>query len=84
MAVKVTMDTNLSALSYALAGIQRGLTGLAENAQSIASANTRDPQLAELSTALVASIENQAQVEASAAVIRTVDETLGTLIDTTA
>ena len=78
------MDTSFSALSYALAGVQRGLTGLAENAQTIASANTRDPQLAELNTALVASLQNQAQVEAAAAVIKTVDNVLGTLIDTTA
>ena len=78
------MKTNLSALSYALAGVQRGLTGLAENAQAIASANTRDPQLAELSTALVSTIQNQAQVEASAAMVKTMDQVLGTLIDTKA
>ncbi len=78
------MDVSFSALSHALAGIKRGLTGLAENAQGIASANTRDPQLAELSTALVASLENQAQVEASAALVKTADQVLGTLIDITA
>ena len=78
------MDVTSTALSSALAGVKRSLTGLAENAQATASSNGGDPQVAELSTALVASIENQAQAEASARMIQSADETLGTLVDTRA
>jgi hypothetical protein len=78
------MDVTSTALSSALAGVSRGLTGLSENAQSIASGNGSDADLAELSTALVAGMQNQAQVEAAAAMLESADEMLGTLIDITA
>ena len=80
----VPVDVSFSAFSHALKGVQRGLEGLTRSAQDVASANTRDPGLSELSAALVASLESAAQIEASAAVIKQVDEMLGTLIDTRA
>ncbi|HZF15557.1 MAG TPA: hypothetical protein VE046_06410 [Steroidobacteraceae bacterium] len=75
----------LSALESARAGIARGTRGLAADAQKIAHANVdKDSQLTDLSDALVQSIVDRIQVQASARMVGTVDETLGTLINTTA
>lgn len=75
----------VSALESARAGIARGMRGLAADAQTIAHANVdKESQVSDLSDALVQSIVDRIQVQASARMMRTVDETLGTLIDTKA
>jgi hypothetical protein len=62
--------------------MQRGLRGLASDAQRIAHANVdKDTQVEDLSDALVESLIDRLQVQASARVMRTVDETLGTIIN---
>ena len=72
----------ISALESARAGMQRGLRGLAADAQKIAHANVdKDPQVADLTDALVQSIVDRIEVQASARVMRTVDETLGTIVN---
>ncbi len=71
-----------SALSSALSGIQKGLTGIDNNAAQIASAsafNSDNP--VDFAQPLVELQSNRLQVELSAKVMKTVDETLGTLID---
>jgi hypothetical protein len=75
----------ISPLESARTGIARGMRGLAADAQKIAHANVdKDNQARDLSDALVQSIVDRIQVQASARTMRTVDETLGTLIDTKA
>lgn len=75
------MDTTFTGLSAGLAGIQRGLAQLNDAAQRIASGNTDGASPAPLATALVNALEAQIQTEASASVVRRIDEVLGTLID---
>jgi ribosomal protein S13 len=75
----------IAALESARAGVARGMRGLAADAQTIAHANVdKENQVSDLSDALVQSIVDRIQVQASARMMRTVDETLGTLIDTKA
>ena len=72
----------ISALESARVGIRRGLAGLAADAQKIAHANVdRDHQVSDLSDALVQSLIDRTPVQASARVMRTVDQTLGTIIN---
>lgn len=74
-----------SALSSALYGIQKGLTGIDKNSADIASAdafNSKNP--ADLAQSLVDLQGNRLQVELSARVLKTVDETIGTIIDVVA
>jgi hypothetical protein len=72
----------LSALESARTGIERGLRGLATDAQKIAHANVdKETQVSDLSDALVQSLIDRLQVQASARVMRTVDQTLGTIIN---
>jgi len=72
----------LSALESARTGIERGLRGLAADAQKIAHANVdRETQVPDLSDALTRSLIDRLQVQASARVMRTVDQTLGTIIN---
>lgn len=80
---------------YGLQGIHRGMNMLREDAQEIASASiahSRDPaqpvsddvKNAQFEKPLVELIEDNQQVSASAKVIRTQDEMIGTLLDTLA
>jgi hypothetical protein len=74
-----------SALSNALHGIQKGLTGMDKNAAKIASVeafNSQNP--ADVAQPLVDMQNNRLQVEASAKVMKTVDATIGSLIDVVA
>ena len=74
-----------SALSSALYGIRKGLAGMDKNAAKIASAETFKSQNAtDIARPLVDMQSNRLQVEASAKVMKTVDETIGTLLDTVA
>jgi len=75
------MDTTFTGLSAGLAGIQRGLSSLNDAAQRVASGDPKDTRAAPLAAALVDALEAQIQTEASANVVRRIDETLGTLID---
>ena len=63
-------------------GSNGGLTDLGEAAHKIATASSEGDQISELSGALVDALEAQRQIEASANVVRRIDQTLGTLIDT--
>ena len=73
--------TDISATSSAVQGIQRGLQGLNKNAAEIASAKRMDGDGADDTQPMVEMMENRQQVEASAKVLKTVDETLGSLLD---
>ncbi|MBK1720218.1 hypothetical protein [Thiocystis violacea] len=65
-----------------LTGIQRGIEGLRGNANEIASARQMDGSAArDVSKPLVEQTENLRQVEASAKVLKSSDETIGRLID---
>lgn len=68
------------ALASGLAGIQRGMQGLDKNAADIAQAS-KDTTTTPPVDALVESKVNRLQVEASAKVIETVDEAIGSLLD---
>ena len=72
----------ISALESARVGISRGLSGLAADAQKIAHANVDSAhQVSDLSDALVQSLIDRTQVQASARDMRSVDQSLGTLIN---
>ena len=74
-----------SALGNALHGIQKGLTGMDKNAAKIASAeafNSQDPAV--VAQPLVDMQNNRLQVEVSAKIMKTVDATIGGLIDVVA
>ena len=75
--------SEISALGSALSGIQKGLSGMRKNASEIASAGTRENGLSpeSLTNSIVGLKENALQVKASAEVLKTVDETIGSLID---
>lgn len=71
-----------SALGNALYGIKKGLTDMNKNAAKVASAdafNSQNPM--DIAQPLVDIQNNRLQVEASAKVMKTVDETIGSLID---
>ncbi len=78
-----------SALNSAMAGIQKGITGLQRNAATIASAqsvNSADPAAhvqpkVAVWQPLVELQQQRLQVEASAQALAITHETLGTLID---
>ena len=68
-----------SAFSSAVSGIQRGMEGMARNADEIAkAANGEGGSIIE---PLVESRMNQLQVEASAKMVKALDDTLGSLLD---
>lgn len=76
------VGTFIAALESARAGMQRGLRGLAADAQRIAHANVdKGAQVTDLTDALVQSIVDRVQVQASARVMQTMDETLGTIVN---
>jgi len=72
----------ISATQSGLAGIYSGMQSLRENAQVIASqSTTKTPTSKDSTDAMVDTISNQHQVEASAKTVKTHDEMLGTLLD---
>ena len=74
--------SSIPALNSAITGIMRGNNGIRQNATEIASADMmRNEPGRGLATPLVEMIAHQTQVEASAKVVKAVDEMLGTLID---
>ncbi len=68
-----------------LQGVQNGVRKASEAAQEIAQNGTTEPlDTAQLAESIVELKEAEAQVKASAEVIRTEDDILGTLLDTSA
>lgn len=76
----------LSIQASAVQGIQRGLDGMRKDAAEIASADQLNHagQETDLVGALVNLQQNKVQVQASAKVVSTLDEVIGSLIDTRA
>ncbi|MDQ1363320.1 MAG: hypothetical protein QG652_1181 [Pseudomonadota bacterium] len=76
----------LSIQGSAVQGIQRGLDGMRKNAAEIASADQLNHagQETDLAGAMVNMQQNKVQVQASAKVVSTLDEVVGSLIDTRA
>lgn len=74
--------SNFAALQTALSGIQTHYRALEKSAHEIATATGERGEPIELVEPLVHAIEAQRGLEASANVLKRVDETLGTLIDT--
>lgn len=73
------------ALNTGLLGIRRSLQGLQNNSSTIASAGQlSSAEPGSLTGAMVGLVENRLQAQASARVVQTVSDTLGTLLDTTA
>lgn len=68
-----------SAFSSAITGIQRGLEGLDRNADEIAQASSGQGD--DVVAPLVESRINQLQVEANTRMVKTVDDTIGSLLD---
>lgn len=74
----------VDAFGPALNGIHRGMQGLQQNAQQISSATTptkTEDAAGDIEKPMVEMISNERQVEASAKVVKTQDEMLGTLLD---
>ncbi|MGM0592912.1 MAG: hypothetical protein ACQETD_00105 [Pseudomonadota bacterium] len=67
------------AMNSALTGVRRGMEGLERNAGDVARANGRSD--ADVAQPLVESIVNRRQVETNVDMLKTVDETLGSLLD---
>lgn len=74
------MDVN-SAYSSGLLGIKRGMQGLDRNAAEVAGATAASDGTRSVVDPLVEAQTNRLQVEAGAEVVRTVDDTVGTLLD---
>jgi hypothetical protein len=73
-----------TALQSAQLGISRGLNGLARDEQAVADSIMTPTGTAAIPGALVDSLQQKLLVEASARMMSTADETLGTLIDVAA
>ena len=74
--------SSIPALNSAVTGILRGTNGVRRNAAEIASADMlRGTPGKDLATPLVEMIGHRIQAQASAKVIKAVDEMLGSLID---
>lgn len=67
-----------------LQAMQNGQRQMTEAAHAIANANQPTTDIADLTTQLMQMEQAKHMVEAGSKVIQTADETLGTLIDTTA
>ena len=87
----LSINNTPGAMQSAQLGIQRGLSGLNRDAQVIANGggssdatgngSSAADDIGVLTGALVDSLQQKLLVEASARMLSTVDETLGTLID---
>jgi len=72
------------AFDSGLQGIFRAEEGLSRNANTIAKASAGSKRNEDVNTALVQAKENQIQAQASANVVRTANDVMGTLLDTKA
>ncbi len=73
-----------SSLSTGLAGVQKGMSSLDQSAAVIARSATGSASSSTLTQNLVQMQAASQQVQASVAVVRTADQTLGLLVDTRA
>jgi flagellar hook-associated protein FlgK len=80
-AVSIVMDKIDSVLQTALGGIRTNLRKLHDAANEIATAPARGADPVELDKPLVAALEAQRALEASAAVMRRADQTLDSLLE---
>ena len=73
------------AFNAGLAGIQKGQEQINQGAQEVASANTQRPVQAtqDIAKSLTEEKQGQRQVEASAKVVDTANQTIGSLVDIT-
>ncbi len=77
--------SNITAINAGVSGIQRSIAIAEKSAATIASTgNSTSGDPATVAEPLVELMMARLQVEASAKVVETVSETIGTLIDTTA
>lgn len=76
------MTINLPAVQSAVLGIQRGMEDLKKNASDLASAKQFDSENpVDQTKALVGLDEDRLQVEASAKALKTIDSTVGSILD---
>ena len=75
------MDKISGVLQTALGGVQSSLKALDQATQKIATAPVRSDEPTDLADPLVDALVAQRSLEASAAVMRRADDTLGTLLD---
>lgn len=75
--------SEISALSSSLLGIQKGLSGMRKNADDIARAGSTEAGLSseQLTTSIIGLKESELQVKASAKVLETVNDTIGSLFN---
>ncbi len=74
--------SSITALNAGISGIQRGMAMAEKSAATIASSdNSRSANPAEVAEPLVELMMARLQVEASAKVVETISETIGTIID---
>jgi len=75
--------SEISALNSALTGIQKGMSGIRKSAADIASASTLENGFSteDIARSAVNLKENELLVKASVKVLKTVDETIGSLFD---
>ena len=71
--------STISAMDLGIQGIQKGMDGLRQNAQQIASNTTGD-----VTNSLIGMKLNELEVEMSAKVVKTASDMIGTLLDITA
>ena len=80
--------SSVSVLHTGVGGIQRGLRGAAEAADNIAKAGTDtgtgDNAIRDLTDSSVSLMQNDNLVKASAKVVKTADDMIGTILDVTA
>jgi flagellar basal body rod protein FlgG len=74
------MDAGFSSVSSSLYGLRRSLDGLRREAQTVAH-SVVDGATADLTGAMVRSIEHQRAAEANAAAIRRTNQAMGSVID---
>ncbi len=75
-------STMPSLMATGLTGLRNGMTQLNRNAQAIAQANASPSPQQSLTQSLVQMQAASQQVQASVAVVRTADQTLGLLVNT--
>ena len=70
---------SISALQSGLSGIQQGYSSMKQNAHEIANGNGGKGQ--DIANSMVGLIQDRNQVAANAEVVKSVDDTIGSLLD---
>ena len=73
-----------SAAQSAVTGIDNGIANLNQDAQSVAQSVSPSGDLGSLIAVLINSLEQKVGIDASASVLSTANQTLGSIIDVTA